>query len=199
MLKIMFDLDGTITAQETLPLIAKHFQVQHEIAALTKETVAGNIPFIESFIRRVHILKHLPVSEVSSLLSQVPLYPKLHSFLKEHVDDCIIVTGNLDCWVDKLVEKLGLCSYSSQATVTNNQVEKIGNILKKEDIVKKYQTQGYKVVFVGEGNNDMEAMRLADVSIASGLTHQPAKSVLTICNYAVFGEEALCRLLSQLY
>lgn len=199
MLKMMFDLDGTITSQETLPIIARHFRVQDEIDALTQETIAGTIPFIESFIRRVHILKHLPVSEVNSLLGQVPLYPRLYSFLKEHADDCMIVTGNLDCWVDKLVRKIGLKCYSSEAKVVNNQVEKVTNILKKDDIVKKYQSQGYKVVFVGEGNNDMEAMRLADVAIASGLTHPPAISVLTVAHYATFNEVSLCRLLNQLY
>lgn len=199
MLKMMFDLDGTITSQETLPVMANHFRLHDEIGALTQETVAGNIPFIESFIRRVHMLKHLPVSEVSFLLSQVPLYPRLYAFLQERPDDCIIVTGNLDCWVDKLVQKIGLRCYSSTAKVVNNQIEKVVSIVRKEDIVKQYQSQGYKVVFVGEGNNDMEAMRIADVAIASGLTHPPAISVLTVANYAAFSEKALCRLLNQLY
>jgi magnesium-transporting ATPase (P-type) len=54
------------------------------------------------------------------------------------------------------------------------------------------------VVYIGDGNNDMEAMRIADVSIASGLTHYPASSVLSISNYAVFSEESLCRQLYQL-
>ena len=52
-MKILFDLDGTITAQETLPLIAKHFGVEEQISELTKQTIQGNVPFIESFIRRV--------------------------------------------------------------------------------------------------------------------------------------------------
>ena len=72
-MKILFDLDGTITAKETLPLIAKHFGVEEQISELTKQTIQGNVPFIESFIRRVHILGHLPVSEVSKLLESVPL------------------------------------------------------------------------------------------------------------------------------
>ena len=61
-MKILFDLDGTVTAAETLPIISRHFSVEKEIEKLTKETVNGNIPFIESFIRRVNMLGHLPVS-----------------------------------------------------------------------------------------------------------------------------------------
>jgi len=67
----LFDLDGTITREETLPIIAKHFKIEEEIAKITEETVKGNIPFVESFIRRVHILGSLPASEINSLLSKV--------------------------------------------------------------------------------------------------------------------------------
>ena len=60
------------------------------------------------------------------------------------------------------------------------------------------ELEGEKVIFIGDGNNDVEAMRLADIAIASGLTHMPAKSVLSVANYLVFSEEALCRQLNQL-
>ena len=75
-MKFVFDLDGTVTKQETLPLIAKHFGVEEEIETLTRETVKGNVPFIESFIKRVFILGKLPVSEIDSLLSNVELYER---------------------------------------------------------------------------------------------------------------------------
>ena len=64
--------------------------------------------------------------------------------------------------------------------------------------MERYKSEGEKVVFIGDGNNDVEAMRLADVSIASGLTHMPAKSVLSVADYVVFNEEGLCRQLNQL-
>ena len=198
-IKFIFDLDGTITKTETLPVIAEHFNIQNKIEELTKETIAGNIPFIESFIRRVHMLSHLPVNEVSNLLAKVELYPQLQEFIQEHQEDCIIATGNLWCWVDKLCEKVACKTYSSTAFVENNNVLKISKIIKKDKIVAKYKSEGYQVVFIGDGNNDMEAMRQADISIASGLLHYPAKSILSIADYSVFSEEALCRLLNQLY
>ena len=39
MTKFIFDLDGTVTKEETLPLIAKHFSVEGEIMELTRNTV----------------------------------------------------------------------------------------------------------------------------------------------------------------
>jgi HAD superfamily phosphoserine phosphatase-like hydrolase len=197
--KFIFDLDGTITAEETLPLIARTFDITDKIDLLTQETVHGNIPFIESFIKRVHLLGELPVSEIADLLENVPLHNKVFEFINNNKEDCIIATGNLNCWVEKLVKKIGCAYFTSEATVENNKVVKLNKILKKEKIVQFYQGTGEKVVFIGDGNNDVEGMRIADVSIASGLTHYPAKSILTINNYLIFSEEALCRQLNQLF
>lgn len=197
-IKLIFDLDGTVTAEETLPLIAKHFKVEEEIEQLTQETVQGNIPFVESFIRRVFILGKLPVDEVADLLATTRLYPKLVEFIQSHKDICAIATGNLTCWSHKLLAKIGCEYYCSEAEVENNHVVKLTKILRKEQVVEQYQKDGYRVVFIGDGNNDLEAMRVADVAIAVGTTHFPSKSILPITNYLIFSEEALCRQLNQL-
>lgn len=198
MYKFIFDLDGTITAEETLPLIARHFNIEAEIEALTRETIHGNIPFIESFIRRVHILGKLPVSKIADLLEPLALHRQLFDFILKNKEHCAIATGNIDCWVHKLVDRIGCTFFGSEALVEEDRIVKLTRILKKETVVTRYQEEGHKVVFVGDGNNDMEAMRLADIAIASGLTHYPAKSVLTVCDYLILNEKALCRQLSQL-
>ena len=197
-MKFLFDLDGTVTSQETLPVIANHFQCQEEIADLTKKTVAGNVPFIESFIRRVNILGKYSVKETSDLLAQVQLYPELKQFIDAHRADCIIVTGNLTCWCDGLFKKIGCQCYGSSAELDGDHVVKLKSILRKEDIVDRYKALGETVIFIGDGNNDLEAMRHANISIATGLTHNPAQSLLSICDYVVFNEHALCRQLRQL-
>ena len=197
-MKFLFDLDGTVTSQETLPVIANHFKCQEEISELTKRTIQGNVPFVESFIRRVNILGKYPVSETNKLLEQVPLYPVLAQFIKEHHEDCIIVTGNLTCWCEGLFSKIGCKCYGSEAEVENDYVIKLKSILRKEDIVDRYKALGETVVFIGDGNNDLEAMRHANISIATGLTHNPAQSLMAICDYVIFHEQALCRQLRQL-
>lgn len=100
--------------------------------------------------------------------------------------------------MEKLCRKVGCKAFTSKAIVKDNEVFKLTNILRKETIVREYQNQGYTVVVIGEGNNDLEAMRAADISIASGLTHKPANSVLGIVDYVIYEEEALCRQLNQL-
>jgi HAD superfamily phosphoserine phosphatase-like hydrolase len=197
-IKFIFDLDGTVTAEETLPFIAKHFHIQAEIDNITKETIQGNIPFVESFIKRVQILGKLPVSKVSSLLGKVHLYPQLHAFIQENRNRCIIASGNLSCWVDELIEKIGCPAFCSEAVVENNRVVKLTKILRKELVVEDCRRDGYEVVYIGDGNNDLEAMRTADIAIAVGMTHYPSKSLLPVSDYVIFNEKALCRQLNQL-
>ncbi|MBQ8376358.1 MAG: haloacid dehalogenase-like hydrolase [Akkermansia sp.] len=197
--KFLFDLDGTVTSVETLPLIACAFHIEQQIADLTARTVRGDVPFIDSFIQRVQILGELPVSQISDLLSTAPLYENLANFIRRHPESCCIVTGNILDWCAKLLNRLNCESYGSSAIIEGDKVKKLCRILKKEDIVKKYIDEGFRVVFIGDGNNDAEAMRIADVAIATGLTHYPAKSVLTVADYVIFNEKALCRILNQLF
>ena len=197
-MKFLFDLDGTVTSAETLPIIADYFGCNAEIAELTNPTVQGNIPFIESFIRRVNILGKYSVSKTSDLLAQVLIYPEVKQFIDTHKEDCIIVTGNLTCWCDGLFRKIGCQCYGSEAECEDDRVVKLKSILRKEQIVDQYKALGETVVFIGDGNNDLEAMRHANISIAAGLTHNPAQSLMAITDYVIFNEHALCRQLMQL-
>lgn len=197
-MKFLFDLDGTVTSEETLPIIANHFNCVEQISELTARTIQGNVPFIESFIRRVNILGAYSVSETTRLLSEVPLYPAIAKFIEEHKEDCVIVTGNLTCWCEGLFKKIGCQCYGSEALCEDDKVVKLKTILRKEQIVDQYKALGETVVFIGDGNNDLEAMRHANVSIATGLTHNPAQSLMSICDYVIFNEQALVRQMRQL-
>ncbi|MDE4974004.1 hydrolase, partial [Francisella tularensis subsp. holarctica] len=64
----VFDLYGTLTKNETLPVIARYFGIEYEISKLTAETVKCNITFIEIFIKIVFILNVFSISEINNLL-----------------------------------------------------------------------------------------------------------------------------------
>lgn len=198
MVKFIFSLDGTVVTNETLSIIANYFNVVDEIESLTRETMRGNIPFIESFIRKIFVLSKLPVDEIAELLERVKLHSEIQEFIKSHKENCVIATSNIGCWCKKLLEPLGCTYYCSDASVENNKVKKLTHILKKESIVERFKGVGDVVIYIGAGIDDMESMRLSDVSIATGLTHYPAQNLLSVADYLVFSEEALCRQLSQL-
>lgn len=194
----IFDLDGTVTASETLPLIGTHFQLGTEISAMTSSAIIGNVPYVENFIKRVNLLAKLPVDEVAEIIASVPMHRRVSDFICKHASQCSIATTNLDVWLSRMSELLPCSIFCSQAEIEDNSIKRLRKILKKEAVVERFQKDGFRVVFIGEGHNDMEAMRVADISIASGLTHKPAQGVLSIADYLCCEENSLCGLLERL-
>ena len=145
MFKILFDLDGTLTAQETLPLIARTFNIEKNLEELTRQTIDGRVPFIESFISRVKLLATIPHEEISDLLVKVPLHGKIVDFITQNTDNCSLVTGNIDLWVKKLAERVGCEVHCSSGEVVDGQL-KLTSILDKSTVVEKYKAKGYKVI-----------------------------------------------------
>ena len=80
-MKFVFDLDGTLTKSETLPIIAAEFNLEKDLATLTDKTVQGEVPFLESFLQRVEILSEIDPSQISELLSEVGVNPNLLQFI----------------------------------------------------------------------------------------------------------------------
>lgn len=196
-MKFVFDLDGTLTKHETLPIIASEFDVEAEIAALTEKTVRGEVPFLEGFLQRVEILSKINPARISELLSKVEINPCLLEFILENKSDCIIATGNYRGWVDQLCKKFQ-CEYRcSEGAFVDGRV-KLSKVFAKDDLVKELKTQGEFVVYIGDGNNDAEAMRLADVGIACGIVHQPAASVIQVCDFAIYDDSTLTSFLRQI-
>ena len=196
-IKFIFDLDGTLTKKETLKEIAKHFNIEGKINPLTEKAIKGEIPYIENFIKRVEILKVYPINEIQKVLKSIKL-SKLVEFINKNPSLCAIATTNIDEWIKELIKDINCEIYTSKATTKNNKIEKLTKILKKEEIVKKYQERGYKVVFIGDGHNDLEAMRIADISIACGCLHNPANSLFEIVDYLVYDENRLIYFLHQI-
>ncbi len=192
--KFLFDMDGTLTARETLPMIAAHFGVQAPVADATIAAVTGREPFDQSLRQRVAALGHLPVDEVSRLVTTVPLHRLIVDFVNSHRDQCAIVTSNLDCWCDALMRKMGCEAFCSRAQITGNHVIGITELLHKEDVVDAYKADSREmVVFVGDGHNDLAAMCHADVAVAVGfLPGTPAASLAAVADHIFTTEKELC-------
>ncbi len=197
--RFLFDMDGTVTAAETLPLVAAHYGIMGDVEALTGMAVAGDIPYEESLRRRVALLAGLPVDEVSRVVASAPLHEHIARFIIKHHDQCAIVSSNLDCWCHALVGALGCPAYFSRARVDGNRVGGVEWILRKQDVVDAYKAQGETVVFVGDGHNDLEAMSHAHVAIAVGLLPgAPAASLVAAAHHVFTNEKALCRMLESM-
>ena len=88
----LFDLDSTITRQEILPTIAREAGVYEQMSALTESSMRGEIPFKQSFLQRVELLKKVPVSQVQEIVANIVLNEQLVEFMETYKNRSYIVT-----------------------------------------------------------------------------------------------------------
>ena len=193
----LFDLDSTVTKQEILPTISKRLGIYERMSELTESTMRGEIPFKQSFLQRVELLKDVPVSEVNEMVSRIQLNNHLVDFIQKNHDRCHIVTGNLDVWIDEVIRKLGMerNTFCSKAIVKNDYIEDVFNIVDKNAVI------GQMVlpfVAIGDGNNDAEMIEAAEVGIGYGGVREIAPAVLACASHAIYDEEKLVEFLERL-
>ena len=193
MKRYAFDLDGTVTAVETLPLLAAELGLSTEIKFLTELTLRGAIPFEKSFRLRYSLLKKIPSKKIAEIMSAVPLNDEIVKFIRANSADCAIVTGNLDQWIEPLSARIG-CKIFSSTIDSDGRLR----VLDKGAAIRRLKKNADKVIAIGESFNDVSMMAAADISIAYGGVHRPIDAVVSIADFVVFDGETLCRLLSAL-
>ena len=192
-----FDLDGTVTTQEMLPLIARELHLGEELGLLTRLTLDGTIGFETSFRLRFHILRSVPVERVQAIAAMVPIDPFIDAFIQQYNNQCAIVTGNLDVWVQPLAQRLGCRFFTSSSEVRDGQLELI-NVLDKGQALRELALCGGTTVAIGESFNDIPMFEEADMGVAFGGVHQPVPQLVQTADYVVYNGKALCHLLQML-
>lgn len=194
----LFDLDATVTKEEILPALAEQVGLSEEMREMTEKTMRGEIPFQSSFLARVEMLKTIPVSRVAEIVEKTPLNEELVQFIRTHASRCYIVTGNIDVWIEKLIKRIGLpmshC-YCSSASVSDDYIISVNSVVDKEKIAKQFVVP---VVAVGDGSNDAEMVRLADVGIGYGGVRPVAYSLMCNATHVICDEHRLCSFLHTL-
>lgn len=143
------------------------------------------------------MLKNIPVEKVCDLVSKIELNRPVVKFIKENKERCYIVTGNLDVWIQGLVEKLGMEKnvFCSKALVKDGYIQDVFSVIDKNAVV------GQMVlpfVAIGDGNNDAEMIEAAEIGVGFGGVRNIASSVLACATHAVYDADKLVEFLEKL-
>ncbi|MBR6013004.1 MAG: HAD-IB family phosphatase [Selenomonadaceae bacterium] len=195
--KFIFDLDGTITKIETLPLLAKELNLFEEIKILTDLTLCGKISFEQSFKLRYFILKNIPPKKILEIMETVEFDEEISNFIRENKKFCSIVTGNLDFWIEPMTKKLGCEVFSSQSSLDENKIPFLTKILNKAETVREIKKTSDKIISVGDGFNDIQMFNESDISIAYGGVHELSDKVLNAADYFFDDGKNLCSFLKN--
>lgn len=193
----LFDLDGTVTRDELLPLIAESAGLAEEMRILTDLTLSGALDFRQSFKLRVALLATVPLACVHRALSKVRVDRHIAAFLRTHADDSYVVTGNLDLWIHPLLDKLGVRSFTSQGTHDGSRVI-LRHVLNKGDAAQSLRPQYSHIVAVGDSFNDIPMFENSDIGVAYAGTHPPVPPLVKISRFVVKDSSSLCRMLTTL-
>jgi HAD superfamily phosphoserine phosphatase-like hydrolase len=194
-----FDLDGTITKAELLPCIASELGIADEMAVLTKATMDGLVEFEPSFRLRCLLLGQMELQIIRRVIAEVPLDEHILHFITGHKEDCFILTGNLDVWIQPILQRCGCQAFSSVGEYTNGKL-RLESILNKAHALRGIREDfGYeRVVAVGDGANDAAMLDQADIGIAFGGVHSAAAAAIHAASYVVNEGSTLCTLLRAL-
>lgn len=157
----------------------------------------GEVPFKQSFLQRVELLKNIPVSQVQDIVAHIELNERLVEFMDKHKNRSYIVTGNLDVWIDGLIDKLGMGKnvFCSRALTDGDYVQDVFNIVDKDAVIRQMVLP---FVAVGDGNNDAEMIEAAEVGIGYGGVRPVAPSVLECATHVAYQEDRLVDFLNKL-
>ena len=192
----VFDLDSTITKCELLPLIAESVGLGSEMTELTEAAMQGNVSFEQSFLKRVGLLEQVSVSQARSIAAKQPLHEKIAGFIRANSQQCMILTGNLDVWIEPILEDLGMkeSCVCSRAVVCNGHVQKISYIPDKGKVCKGLQRP---FIATGDGSNDVGMLKSADIGIAFGGARALSDAVIQVADIVTTDENELISYLSS--
>ncbi|MDH5815579.1 MAG: phosphoserine phosphatase SerB [Candidatus Nezhaarchaeota archaeon] len=181
---IAFDMDGTILEVEAIDEIAKHANVQSEVAELTRRAMHGEIDFSTALRERVKLLKGLPVKVIEDVAERLPISKgarEVIETLKNMGFITVLITGGFDIVAKKIAEKLGFDYWFANRLGVedgklNGKVEVIvsgGEAKLKilEEVARAHGIDLEECIAVGDGANDL--LVLENVGLGIGFRPKP--------------------------
>lgn len=193
----IFDLDSTITKEEVLPLIAKEIGLYEEIQALTEKAMNGLEDFSVNFVNRVNMLKDIPLDNIHKIVEKVELNEYIEKFILENKEKCYIVTGNLDIIIKPILKRLHMEDryFACKGIVKDNKIHSVTKVINKKDVVKDFH---FKFVAIGDGDNDIEMIKLADVGIGFAGSRDISYNLKNSADYVIYDDKELYNFLYSL-
>ncbi len=107
----VFDFDSTLMDGETIDFLAKDFGIEKEVSSITSKSMAGELNFFESLIKRVSLLKGMDYKKVVDICQNLPLMNGAYELideLKKQNYKVVCFSGGFTVGTSPARQKLGL-------------------------------------------------------------------------------------------
>lgn len=176
---VVMDMDSTLIRIEVIDELARAYGVYDEVAAITARAMQGNMPYEQSLVERVALLRGMSLEAVMRIAGDPPVMdgaPELLSALRALGLKTAVISGGFSFAADALKTRFGLdYAYSNQLEVkegklTGRVLDPIVGPQRKADLLDALaQREGIpleQTVAVGDGANDLLMIEKAGLGIA---------------------------------
>jgi len=176
---ICFDMDSTLVHTECIDELAERAGVGDQVRAITESAMRGEIDFVDSFTRRVALLKGLDESVMEDIARNLPYnegLERMMRILKRVGYKTAILSGGFTYFAKYLQQKFGFdYVYANELEVENGKLtgRYLGDVVdgrRKAELLKLLcQVEGINLsqtVAVGDGANDLQMLSLSGLGIA---------------------------------
>ena len=176
---VVFDMDSTLIQCEVIDELARAAGTGDEVAAITEAAMRGEIPFNESFERRLGTLKGLDETVLKEIAERLPITEgadRLITTLKQLGYKVGILSGGFTYFANHLKERWGLdCVSANELDIVDGKLtgEVKGQIINGEVKAERLQRMAAsygidmrQTVAVGDGANDLPMLSIAGLGVA---------------------------------
>ena len=177
---IVSDMDSTLITIECVDEIAAGVGLKDEVAAITEQSMRGELDFEQSLRKRVALLAGLDERVLGEVYENVlQLSPGAEFLLEECKRNDVkfmLVSGGFTFFTERLQRRLGLdFHFANVLEVENGKLTgrlkgRIIDAQAKTDLLREYRERlglaPWQVVAVGDGANDIPMIREAGFGIA---------------------------------
>lgn len=176
---VCFDMDSTLIETEVIDELAEKNGVGEQVKAITEAAMRGEIDFIESFKKRVALLKGLDASVLQEIAENLPITEgtdRLMRILKKVGFKIAILSGGFTYFGNFLKQKYNIdYVYAneleiSEGKLTGNYLGDIVDGKRKAELLRLIaQVENVDIrqtVAVGDGANDLPMISIAGLGIA---------------------------------
>lgn len=177
---IAMDMDSTLLAIESIDEIADMQQIKPQVAAITVQTMRGEISFEESLTRRTALLRGVHQDDLQKVYDErVKLSPGAERMLqlaKQSGIKTMVISGGFTFFTERIKTKLQLDFAAANVLEIDNErlTGKVaGEIIGREgkaqvlkQVCAELGIQREQVIAIGDGANDLAMLAEAGVGIA---------------------------------
>lgn len=179
-----FDMDATTVKEESLDLLAEKLGVADSVEAITAKAMSGELDFEEAFKKRVKLLAGAPQSLLEESARELTLTSGMKELAQFFIDlkiPCFLLSGGVDAFVGPIAHQLKFNGFRcNHLCLEQNKIngsvrvpifDAQAKATAVEDLCEEYQVSLQKAIYVGDGANDLPAMK--KVGLPVGFNPKP--------------------------